>query len=282
MSSIKQWNTGASACFYGKISEDIIKEFAGAGVACMELSFSHDYFYNELNFVNKSEEVLKWAENAGLELWSIHLPFSGSLDISHPKKEMRDSTMQIHTELLEAAAKAKVKVAVVHPSSEPILDSERPYRLENSKENLTILAQRANILGIRLAVEDLPRTCLGNCSDDILFLLKDNPLLKVCFDTNHLLKQDNVEFIKTIGNKIITLHVSDYDFIDERHQLPGEGKNNWNAILKALEDIGYNGPFLYEVSYKATPKHRVGPDLKPKDLKLNHQMLIDNYINIKS
>jgi sugar phosphate isomerase/epimerase len=143
---------------------------------------------------------------------------------------------------------------------------------------LKILAEKAHSLGIRLAVEDLPRTCLGNCSDDILYLLEGNPLLNVCFDTNHLLKQDNVEFIKAVGNRIITLHVSDYDFIDERHQLPGEGKNNWNAIINELEKVNYSGPFLYEVSSKASPNHRTGPELKPKDLRENHLMLIENYI----
>ena len=43
------------------------------------------------------------------------------------------------------------------------------------------------------------------------------------------------------------MHVSDYDFVDERHLLPGEGLNDWPVIVSLLEDAGYDGPFLYEV-----------------------------------
>ena len=50
-----------------------------------------------------------------------------------------------------------------------------------------------------------------------------------------------------MGGRIITLHVSDYDFVDERHLLPGEGKNPWGEILRALEEVGYDGRFTYEV-----------------------------------
>ena len=67
------------------------------------------------------------------------------------------------------------------------------------------------------------------------------------FDTNHSLREDNAHFIRALGNKIVTLHVSDYDFTDERHLLPLEGKNDWEGIFAALEEIGYAGRFLYEL-----------------------------------
>ena len=69
----------------------------------------------------------------------------------------------------------------------------------------------------------------------------------MCFDTNHLLTEDNVHFVQQIQKKIVTTHVSDYDFINERHLLPGEGKVAWAALVDALEKTGYNGPLMYEV-----------------------------------
>ena len=50
-----------------------------------------------------------------------------------------------------------------------------------------------------------------------------------------------------MGNKIVTTHVSDYDFVNERHWLPGEGDVNWQELYGALKDIGYSGPWLYEL-----------------------------------
>ena len=55
------------------------------------------------------------------------------------------------------------------------------------------------------------------------------------------------------GDKIVTVHVSDYDFINERHWLPGEGKADFYAMLAALDEVGYKGPWLYEIGLE-TPK----------------------------
>ena len=49
-----------------------------------------------------------------------------------------------------------------------------------------------------------------------------------------------------LAGRIGNVHISDYDFIDERHELPGNGKNDWPAIIAGLEKLDYDGPFLYE------------------------------------
>ena len=72
--------------------------------------------------------------------------------------------------------------------------------------------------------------------------------LYACFDTNHSLKDDNVEFVRALGSRIIALHVSDYDFINERHRMPFDGKNDWKGIMNALKEAGYSGTWNYEVS----------------------------------
>ena len=100
---------------------------------------------------------------------------------------------------------------------------------------------------MRLAVENLPRTCLIRNSDEALYMFENNPDLYMVFDTNHCLMQDNTEFVNIVGEHIISLHVSDYDFIDERHVLPFDGKNDWKSIITALENKGYTGPWMYEV-----------------------------------
>jgi signal peptidase I len=60
-----------------------------------------------------------------------------------------------------------------------------------------------------------------------------------------------IAFYNSEGNvvvhRVVTTHVSDYDFIDERHLFPGEGKNNWQEILTALENAGYEGTWNYEI-----------------------------------
>ena len=53
-----------------------------------------------------------------------------------------------------------------------------------------------------------------------------------------------------MGKKIVTVHISDYDFIDERHWIPGTGKIDWKELISLLKAIDYEGPFMNEVPIK--------------------------------
>ena len=41
--------------------------------------------------------------------------------------------------------------------------------------------------------------------------------------------------------------MSDYDGVDERHRLPGEGIVPWRTVVTRLCGVGYRGPFLFEL-----------------------------------
>jgi sugar phosphate isomerase/epimerase len=72
------------------------------------------------------------------------------------------------------------------------------------------------------------------------------------------LGQDYIDYINDVGNTIVTTHISDYDFKDERHWLPGEGKIDWQKLLGALKNIGYSGVWLYEMDL--TPPWTINRD----------------------
>ncbi|MBQ8812910.1 MAG: sugar phosphate isomerase/epimerase [Lachnospiraceae bacterium] len=181
-------------------------------------------------------------------------------------------TISYFSELIKKGVDIGIDNFVIHPSGEPIEETESAERMECAKESLAELAEIAARSGATIAVEDLPRTCLGRNSAEILELISVHPALRVCFDTNHLLSEDIPIFIRNVGSKIITLHVSDYDFLNERHWLPGEGDINWSDVLAALQEVGYAGPWLYEVGYSspATIERRI---LSAQDFVDNAQMI---------
>jgi sugar phosphate isomerase/epimerase len=143
---------------------------------------------------------------------------------------------------------------VVHPSGEPISDETRANRLSGAKDSLAKLADLAETYGAIIAVEDLPRSCLGNTADELAELISASDKLRVCFDVNHLLQGTHADFLEKLGDKIITLHISDYDFKDEKHWLPGEGDIDWQALYTGLRNVGYDGMWLYELG-QTPPRH---------------------------
>ena len=216
-----------------------------AGIEAVELSFGdyRDYAERDLKMVKTL------TRRNGIDWWSMHLPFGPFTDLDPVSldAEKRTFTKTVLTQLIKRGADAGVNKFVAHPSAEPNESGERAEKLKLAADVFAELAQTAAAFGAVIALEDLPRTCLGNCSAELLALLGAHPNLRVCYDTNHLLGEDNVEFIRNVGQKIITTHVSDYDFQNERHWLPGEGDNDWRGIYNTLQEVGYEGVWLYEL-----------------------------------
>ena len=98
-----------------------------------------------------------------------------------------------------------------------------------------------------IVLENLPRTCLLNTSEEMLWLCKKVKNLRFCLDTNHFLRERTHEAIEKLKGKIVTMHVSDHNYVNEQHWLPGKGTIEWDKLLSALEKIGYNGVFNYEL-----------------------------------
>lgn len=263
------YKIGLSTC--GKeINEELFQSFTEAGIELAEISVAKDK-YADLDIHN----VRKMADSGGVKLWSFHLPFLpfASIEISVP--ELCRSTVNYLGEMIKRVSAEGIDKFIIHPSGERIPDSDRPGRISCARESLSALADIAEQGGAVLAVEDLPRACLGRDSGDILSLIADDDRLGVCFDTNHLLKEDPVEFIEKVGSRIITLHVSDYDFVDERHWLPGEGSTDWQSICAALQRVGYSGPWLYEVGYKPKDTMPRSRDLTPADFVRNAREIFE-------
>lgn len=239
------YGIGLSSCGK-KLDEELFCKYKAAGINYIEISFSDTDAQETLDL----EKIKEYAHKHEIILWSAHLPFGpfSEIDISVPS--LADFTVSYYCGLIEKYAKVGINRFVVHPSGEPIMEEERTERLECAKKSLKKLAEFADKFGGVIAVENLPRTCLGKNSEEIAELISADERLVVCFDTNHLLNEDPIRFVKKMDGKIATIHVSDYDFTDEKHWLPGEGDINWKAMIDALKITGYSGPWLYEVFFE--------------------------------
>lgn len=258
-----RYRVGLSSCSK-ELSEALFADFRAAGIEAIEISCRRDECA-ALDF----SELLRLSEKYGVELWSFHLPFAPFSEIELSCDATADATVDYYADLILRASEIGIKRFVAHPSGEPIAECDRAARMAKSRESLARLADIAEKHGATIAVEDLPRSCLGRDTAEVVELVSAHPALRVCFDTNHLLTEDAVKFIRTLGDKIVTLHVSDYDFTDERHWMPGEGDLNWQSLIAALDEVGYDGVWMYEIVYGASRTISRERELVPADFVKN-------------
>lgn len=241
MTDRKMWKTGLS---FGLLTEEKLEKAAAVvGLDMVEISGIDD--------PSNWGKVPEWEAKTGVKVWSLHLPFKwrGEHPYADPTTtdaEIWQETLDRDIPLIEGCGKAGIKHLVIHPSREPFKDDEREKYMQVAIEHLGILSDICKKNGCILCLEDLPRTCLGRDSDEMLRFMESNPDLRICFDVNHLLRENHAEFVKKVGKYIVTTHISDYDFVDEKHWLPMQGQINWRMLQSALELADYNGPFMYE------------------------------------
>jgi len=266
------YKIGLSSC--GKeFNRELFEEYSKSGITEIEISLRS---YDGFNY----KEAYALSKNYGVNIWSLHLPFVpfGLIEISSKDKTLRDSSVKRFSEIISNAAEIGIDKFVVHPSGEPIPDSDREERMKNAKESLSKLSDICEKNGAVLCVENLPRTCLGHSIEEMKELLAVDSRLKMCFDTNHIKVQNPEDIIVALADRIVTLHVSDFDFIDERHWLPGEGKINWHAVLNALNQIGYKGAFMYELGYTCPETILRNRNLTPGDFIKNANELFSGAV----
>lgn len=209
---------------------------------------------------------------AGLRVWSIHLPFGGAVNPAEINEQRRAENVEWIRSLVDGTRELGVKIYVIHGSAEPVGDMERKQMLKAAAESLGELVSHMAPLGLTLALENLPRSCIGCTSAEIEFLLERVPGLSLCFDTNHFTPlrpdvrfrsfqrkfsslrrllnpdpvEDGAEYARRFADRIVTLHISDYDGINECHWHPGQGVVDFYGIHQTLVEAGFSSPMIFE------------------------------------
>lgn len=220
-----------------------------SGIKYVEVALNQCYRGVPANEIVPRIRAMKASiDSASIEVWSVHLPFSRTLDISVLGDAQRKENVECMAEMIEQCAIFRPKRLVLHPSSEPIDDSIRIQRITNASQSIAYLKSFADKIGAQLCIENLPRTCLGNTPEELLEIIKDIPGVKICFDTNHYTKGTTEHFVATAGKYISTIHASDFDLVNECHWLPTQGNIRWVRLIYDLKKAGYKGVFMYEVT----------------------------------
>ena len=223
------------------------ERLAGSSVKAVEL-WEPDFDKSEHHVA----EMRRLLAAAGVAARTVHAAFGSALDLSSADSAVRAAGIEAFRAALDLAVRMRAQIVVVHAIAEPIPDEERAARLAEARRSLRTIAGLAGSVGCQIAVELLPRSCLGNSAQELLGLLDDvDPQTAgVCLDTNHMMADFVAlpDAVRTLGSRLIALHCSDYDGIDEKHWPPLRGVIDWPAFLAALRDVQFQGPLNYEAT----------------------------------
>ncbi len=196
------------------------------------------------------------AAQCGIAFCQAHAPFPSSMGEEPYDTEIRGWILRT----MEVAALMGVRDIVVHPKQ------ELPYATNVEKlweENLVFyrsLIPYCEEYGIRICAEnmwqyDKRRNYIVDsvCArpEEFCRLLDelDSPWIVGCLDLGHcaLVGREPQDVIRAMGAKRLqALHVHDVNYVCDCHTMPFIESLDWEAITKALAEIGYEGNFTFE------------------------------------
>lgn len=203
----------------------------------------------ELTALCRNDELLQ-----GITFPSIHLPFWPFERFPFPAGERERGEIAAYlSEFIRLTAPLRAQNYTFHASIEPNAPETRGELLQNTRPVIAALGRAAAEVGASLNVELLPRTCIGNTPEEMLALTENMPeSVGICFDVNHLTYEGSMErvpeFIDRLSSRIRTLHLSDYDGVDEAHWLPGLGLLNWPQLMAAIRRIPGKPLLIFETA----------------------------------
>ncbi|MBE6554604.1 MAG: sugar phosphate isomerase/epimerase [Ruminococcaceae bacterium] len=154
---------------------------------------------------------------------------------------------------IECTAEAGGKICIIHPDNNKSAEENAEMYFE--------LLPFAKEHGVKIATEnmwnwDKEKNCASKaaCShhEDFAAHIKavNDPYLVACLDIGHAemrgLDTDAPTMIRTLGDSLQALHIHDNDLWKDSHQLPFSMQIDFDAVIKALKEIDYQGELTLE------------------------------------
>ena len=251
----------------GEFFQDL-KTIKNEGFQSVEVSLGKVGGY-EMHMQRCMQEVgdgLQAVLDEGLTLNSIHLPFQRFIYISSCDEGVRSWSIDEFRKLIAICDKYHPAHYVFHSKTgrkeEELWEARKPALIRSFQE---LVGATANNICMENMVGSFPSNI-----DEMREILEQVDGGKCCIDTNHFLHDKVHDAIPALGKWLTTIHISDYDGVYEKHWLPKQGVNNWMKIIGALESVGYNGAFTYEVE-----RQKYGYSYA--DVRKNYEKLFEEY-----
>ncbi|MBE6606062.1 MAG: sugar phosphate isomerase/epimerase [Ruminococcaceae bacterium] len=246
--------------------ERTIDLFSDAGFEAIDFNADLEEYHTDAHDENFYKRIRQYANEKGVAFEQTHAPFDPTfLDEEKTKRRFEEIVKSMkHSFLLGA------KMVVVHPCRH--LDCNKgkhEYELmfEYNYSFYKKLIPYAEEYGVKVAIENNPQS-VTKSPEGLIELMKalNNKAFTVCYDVGHanICAQDPAEMARKLGSLIGCIHVHDNDGIHDNHTLPYQGIIDWESVMCALAEGGYEGNMNYEAGIFV---NRVPLDLRPESAK---------------
>lgn len=250
------WPIGLSTgCFYHQSILDCLPLIRESGFSTIEICSSPTHLdYHDPAMVRRAAESIG---ELGMQAYSFHAPFADKIDIASSDEGQRNAAVAEVLQAAEAAAILRVRYFVIHPGPEhpaETVGDEQLARMRNVVASLNKVARHCHELGIICVLENkLPHLLFGNTSD-ILWILDaiNGAEVGACLDTGHaFLSGDMQSLIKKLRGHLRMIHAHDNGGAGDDHLPPGDGRIDWEMMLRELVEIEFHGALILEMAGQA-------------------------------
>jgi len=209
------------------------------------------------------QEVLAALKETGLKAASVCCGTHWNLTLSHPSIDTRTrGLMGLVQSLLDARAYGATSVLLVPGVVNDQVGYDECFR--SSVAEIKKAVPVAKDLGVKIAIENVWNNFITKPQQAVDFLDAINsPQVGWHFDIGNVGRYSPAEtWIPVIGKRILKLHIKEFDTKQMTPENLGkgfsvkflEGTNDWPAIMKALDKIGYDGWGIAEQGGGGSPE----------------------------
>ena len=218
----------------------------------------------EANGGMNQQEVIDAYGQTGLKPASVCCHTHWKQTLTHPDEKVREEGLQgVLQTLRDAKAYGATSILVVPGVCNEEVAYDQAW--ERSIVQIKKAAPLAKELGVAISIENVWNNFILSPLEAVRFLDEIGEPSNVVgwhFDIGNVLRYGWPEqWIKVLGKRINRIHVKEYSTkkMKDEGVYKGfdvdlmEGDNNWPAIMKALDDVGYEGWAISEQSIKLLP-----------------------------
>jgi L-ribulose-5-phosphate 3-epimerase len=209
------------------------------------------------------DEVLKARDETGLQVPSVCCHTHWAKPLSDPNSTAREVGLEgLKTSLQDAKRYGATSVLLVPAVVTKTVSYADAYT--RSQAEIRKALPLAEDLGVKIAIENVWNRFLLSPLEAVRYVDEFNsPWVGWHFDIGNVVKDCWPEqWIRILGKRIQKLHIKEYSVTKANKEGPGagfnvpflEGTNDWPAIMKALDEIGYQGWGIAEQGGGGSPE----------------------------